>query len=131
MGYLTDFSGTILFRSLKEADMKKLKNILHNHGSGVSDQFEIKLENEGVKLEVWSSWKNYNEEMEKVVAALVKAYPKIAEGRIDATGEERDDTWAIEIGEGRVTRIQFEMVPAGEVVLFDACLKKRGGKTNA
>lgn len=127
MGYLTDFSGSIIFRGLKETDIKKLKNILHNHGSGISDQFEVKIEDEGIRIEVWSSWKNYEEEMEKVVTALVRAYPKIAMGRIDATGEERDDTWAIEIGEGRVKRIRFEMVEAGEDLLFDACLKKTGG----
>ncbi|GEM_PF-3347582 len=131
MGYLTDFSGSIVLQGLKEADLKKLKDVLHNHSFGISDEFQIETANEGIKLRICGSWKNYDEEMEKIIQAIIRAYPAIAKGWIDAAGEERDDTWALEIEKGRVRRIRFETVRGSEEILFDAHTEKRGGKTDA
>jgi hypothetical protein len=120
MGYYTDFSGTVEIAGLGERDRKRLENILHNHGRFLTRE-EIKVEKtaNGYAIHVWGSWKNYDGELEKLVQGIVRAYPDSATGRIDAAGEERDDTWALEVADGKVRRLIFEQVISGQELLFD------------
>ena len=56
--------------------------------------------------------------------AILKPAEKCAAGWIDASGEERDDNWALEISRGKVMFITYEQVIKDTTVFFDA----KGGR---
>lgn len=120
MGYQTYFSGTIVFGGLKKEDIKKLKNLIHNHAGGLAYAFEIQATDNGFAVTVSGEWKNYDEEMEKVLKGFVRAFPRAAEGWIDAQGDERDDNWALEIKKGILRKIVYELTEGSSEVLFNA-----------
>ena len=101
MGYRTDFTGGIDLPGLSEKDAKRLKNILRTRFRDSSDEIRIEKDADGYCLEIFASWKNYQEEFQRFVMAIVRAFPKCATGWINACGEERDDNWALEISEGK------------------------------
>lgn len=124
MGYYTDFSGSIDLPDLKEKDLKRLENILKSRFPGSSDGVQIEKIATGCRLAIWGNWKNYNGEFEKLVMAIVRAFPASVSGWIDAYGEERDDRWAVEVGQGKVMLVTYEEVIKERTVLFDA----KGGR---
>ena len=124
MGYCTDFTGSIDLPGLSEKDAKRLENILRTRFRDSSDEIRIEKDADGYRLEISASWKNYQEEFQRFVMAIVRAFPKRATGWIDACGEERDDNWALEISEGKIMFITYEQVIKGKMVYFDA----KGGR---
>jgi len=124
MGYCTDFTGSIDLPGLSEKDAKRLKNILRTRFRDSSDEIRIEKDADGYRLEIFASWKNYQEEFQRFVMAIVRAFPKRATGWINACGEERDDNWALEISEGKIMFITYEQVIKEKTVYFDA----KGGR---
>ncbi len=124
MGYCTDFSGSIDLPGLKDKDIKLLESILRRRFPSSSDEIKIEKDEHGCNLAILGYWKNYNEEFQKFVMAIVRAFPKCATGWIDAQGEERDDNWALEISEGKIMFITYERVIKERTVYFDA----KGGR---
>ncbi|HOW87333.1 MAG TPA: hypothetical protein PKV84_01580 [Candidatus Omnitrophota bacterium] len=124
MGYYTDFNGSIDLPGLSEKDGKHLRNIVRRRFPDSSGEIRIEQDKDGYRLEIFANWKNYHEEFQRFVMAIVRAFPKCASGWIDASGEERDDSWALEVGEGKVMFIGFERVAKDRAVYFDA----KGGR---
>ena len=124
MGYYTDFTGSIDLPGLSGKDGKRLNNILRKRFSGSLDEIRIKKDQGGYRLEFFVNWKNYHEEFQRFVMAVVRAFPEQATGWIDASGEERDDNWALKIDKGKVLLITYEQVIKEETVYFDA----KGGR---
>ena len=125
MGYCTDFSGSIDLPGLKEKDVKRLENILRRNFPHSSD--EIRIEKNGsdeCHVAIYGVWSNKNDEFQKFVMSIVRAFPKSATGWIDACGDERDDNWALEIGEGKVMFVTYELVVKDKTEMFDA----KGGR---
>lgn len=124
MGYYTDFTGSIKLPGLSEKDAKRLENIVRTRFLGSSDEIRIEKDADGYRLRIFANWKNYHEEFQRFVMAIVRAFPKCAVGWIDACGEERDDNWALKIGEGKIMFITYEQVIKERTVYFDA----KGGR---
>lgn len=124
MGYYTDFSGSIDLPDLNEKDLKRLENILKSRFPDSSEEVRFEKTGEGYRIAVWGNWKNYNDEIQKLVMAIVRAFPASVSGWIDAYGEERDDRWAVEVGQGKVMLVTYEEVIKERTVLFDA----KGGR---
>lgn len=124
MGYYTDFTGSIDLPGLPDKDAKRLENILRWRFPDSSEEIRIEKDKDGYRLEIFANWKNYDEEFQKFVMAIVRAFPKCAVGWIDACGEERDDNWALEITEGKIMFITYEQVIKQRTVYFDA----KGGR---
>lgn len=124
MGYYTDFTGSIDLPGLSEKDAKRLENIVRIRFLGSSDEIRIEKDADGYRLAIFANWKNYQEEFQRFVMAIVRAFPKCAVGWIDASGEERDDNWALEITEGKIMFITYEQVIKERTVYFDA----KGGR---
>lgn len=124
MGYYTDFAGCIELPGLKKKEIKRLENILKRRYPDFSGAIQIDKDEHCVRLDVWGNWKNYHEEFERLVMLIVRAFPKAASGWIDASGEERDDNWALEIGKGKVSMITYEQIEKDRAVIFSA----KGGR---
>ncbi len=124
MGYYTDFTGSIDLPGLSKKDGKRLENILRRRFPESSDEIRIEKDKDGYHLEIFANWKNYQEEFQKFVMAIVRAFPKYATGWIDACGEERDDNWALEIAEGKVLFITYQQIIKERTTYFDA----KGGR---
>lgn len=124
MGYYTDFTGSIDLPGLSKKDGKRLENILRRRFPESSDEIRIEKDKDGYRLEIFANWKNYQEEFQRFVMAIVRAFPKCATGWIDACGEERDDNWALEITEGKVMFVTYQQVIRDRSVYFDA----KGGR---
>ena len=124
MGYYTDFTGSIDLPGLSGKEGKRLENILRRRFPDFSNESRIEKNKDGYHLEIFASWKNYHEEFQRFVMAIVRAFPKCAGGWINASGEERDDNWALEISKGKVMFITYEQVIKDTTVFFDA----KGGR---
>jgi len=124
MGYYTDFTGSIDLPRLSDKGAKRLENILRRRFPDSSDEIRIEKDKDGYRLEIFANWKNYNEEFQRFVMAIVRAFPKCTTGWIDACGEERSDNWALEISEGKIMFITYEQVIKERTVYFDA----KGGR---
>ena len=128
MGYMTDFSGALELPGLKESDFAKLDSILTNHRCGLSpDEIILEKTDIGYQIRICGVWKNYHEELENLVRAVVRRFPRAVSGRIEACGEDRSDNWALEASEGKVKLITYQLALASEVVIFDS---KEGGRKN-
>ncbi len=124
MGYYTDFTGSIDLPGISEKDTQHLENIIRRHFRNAESGIRLEKNKDGCSLEFFANWKNYNEEFQRFVMAVVRAFPKAAAGRIDACGEDRDDNWALEVGGGKVIYISYEQVAKDRTVYFDA----KGGR---
>lgn len=124
MGYYTDFTGSIDFPGLSGKNTKRIENIIRRRFPRSSNEIFVKSDKTGCRIEIFANWKNYHEELQRFVMALVRAFPKCAVGWIDAAGEERDDNWALEVGKGKVLLITYEQVIKGKTIYFDA----KGGR---
>lgn len=115
MGYDTSFKGNVSFKlniSLEEENKTHetegiLEQMLEDNGL---DNWSIGYEfgQEEVDINIYDSWKNHNDELEHFLYKLVNKYPD-AEGWIDCRGDEEDDIWAIEVKDGRVEIISYEL----------------------
>jgi len=119
MGYYTDFSGSIDLPDLTEKDGKRLGNIFHRHFPESPDGIRIEKGKAGYRLVIFANWKNYHDEFQRFVMAVVRAFPKCATGWIDACGEDQDDQWALEIDEGQIMFITYEQVIKEKTIYFD------------
>ena len=120
MGYYTDFSGSIDMDDLKEKDLKRFNHILRSRFPGWRNEVKIEKTKEGLHISVFGNWKNYHEELEKFAMAIVRAFPGHVQGWIDASGEDRDDNWALEIAKGKVIYVAYEQAIKNKTVLFDS-----------
>ena len=115
MGYDTSFEGNITFKLNipLEEEVKThetdaiLEQMLKNSELG-KWALEYEFSKEQVDIRISGSWKNYDDELQQFLNKLVNKYPD-AEGWIECRGEEDYDIWAIEVKDGRVEIIFYEL----------------------
>jgi len=112
MGYHTNFDGSVIINLKPNQDYdqvsKRINELLKISGLAGMEIFLQPDSENNIEIRIIDSWKNYDDDLEHFLFQIISEFPQ-AKGYIDCNGEEVDDRWAIEVKEGQVEIIEFEL----------------------